>query len=118
MTSYGLQKAIRDQVRPEHLFIKWWRKEEDFLDFDLLERFRTNLSDDQTIEGFDLVGMDEMWGYLQKVAGNKVDRVVKNGVDTLLWSDEEKMVVKEMPFTAESLIEVFDAETDDNFVDS
>ena len=118
MTSYEVQKAIREQRRPDQQFIKWWRKEEDFLDFDLLDRFMANLDDAQVIDGFDLVGIDDMWGYVQRVAGDKVERVVKNGVETILWADKDRLVTKEVPFTPESLIDIFDAETDDNFVDS
>jgi hypothetical protein len=118
MTSYEVRKAIGDQKRSDHLFIKWWRKEEDFLDFDLLDRFMVNMRDDEQIDGFDLVDMDEMWGYVQQAAGDKVQRLTKNGVDLVVWSDKDKLVTKEVPFTAESLIDIFDAETDDNFVDS
>ena len=117
MTSYELKKAIKEQLRPEHLFIKVWRKEEDFIDFDLLERFLANLRDDQLIDGFELVTTDEMWDYVRRVAGSKVSRDVKEGKDVLLWSDEEALVTKEMPFNPESLITIFDAETDDSYVD-
>ena len=118
MTTYEVQKAVREERRAEHQFIKWWRKEEDFLDFDLLDRFLANAKDDQEIGGFDLVDMKEMWDYLERVAGDKVQRVMKEGVDTLLWMSEDKSVTKELPFTAESLIQVFDEETDSSFIDS
>ena len=118
MTTYEVRKAIKDEIRPNDLFIKWWRKEQDFLDFDLLDRFMNNMQDNQEIDGYGLVDMNEMWGYVQKTAGSKVQRVMKNGVDTLLWCDKDSIVVKEMPYSAESLIEIFDTETDDNFVDS
>src|SRR6185369_2777254 len=107
MTSYEVRKAIGDQKRSDQLFIKWWRKEEDFLDFDLLDRFMANLDDDQVIDGYDLVGIDDMWGYVQRVAGDKVERVVKNGVDTIIWTDKDKLVTKEMPFSPQSLIDIF-----------
>ena len=117
MTSYELKKALKEQLRPEHRFIKVWRKEEDFLDFDLIDRFLANYRDDQSIDGFELVTMDEMWDYIRQVAGSKVNRSVKEGKDVVLWSDKDALVTKEMPFDPESLITIFDAETEDSFVD-
>jgi hypothetical protein len=118
MTPYDVKKAIAEQKQPEHLFIKWWRKEEDFLDFDILDHFLAEMQDDQKIDGFDLVDMEEMWGYVQKVAGTKVRRVDKEGKRLVLWSDEKNLVTKELPYAPETLLTIFDTETDDNFIDS
>ena len=101
----------------DHSFIKFWRKEEDFLDFDLLDRFLGNLRDDQVIDGFELLNTDAMWDQVRHVAGKVVTRTVKDGNDVLLWTDAEGMVTKELPFNEESLITIFDAETNDSYVD-
>lgn len=117
MTSYELTKAIREQRGSDHSFIKFWRKEEDFLDFDLLDRFLGNLKDDQAIDGFELLNADAMWDQVRKVAGSVVTRTVKEGKEILLWTDVQGTVTKELPFNEESLIAIFDAETDDSYVD-
>lgn len=117
MTGYELTKAIREQRGSDHSFIKFWRKEEDFLDFDLLDRFLGNLRDDQVIDGFELLNTDAMWDQVRHVAGKVVTRTVKDGNDVLLWTDAEGMVTKELPFNEESLITIFDAETNDSYVD-
>ncbi len=117
MQGYELIKAIREQRDDSHRFIKFWRKEEDFLDFDLLERFLENLRDDHVVDGFELLDTDAMWDTVRKVGGNVVTRTVRDGKDVLLWTDADGLVTKELPYNAESLITIFDAETDDNFVD-
>ncbi len=118
MTGYELIKAIREQRDSSHRFIKFWRKEEDFLDFDLLDRFLGNLRDDQVVDGFELLDTDAMWDTVRQVAGGKVvTRTVRDGKDILLWTDTQGLVTKELPYNDESLITIFDAETDDNYVD-
>lgn len=117
MTGYELTKAISELRGSNHSFIKFWRKEEDFLDFDLLDRFLGNLRDDQVIDGFELLSSDAMWDQVRQVAGKVVTRTVKEGKDILLWTDAQGTVTKELPFNEESLIAIFDAETDDNYVD-
>ncbi len=118
MQGYELIKSIREQRDDSHRFIKFWRKEEDFLDFDLLDRFLGNLRDDQVIDGFELMDTDAMWQTVQKATGGQVvTRTVKDGKDLLLWTDSQGLVTKELPFNEESLITIFDAETDDSYVD-
>lgn len=117
MNGYELTKAIRAQRDRSHSFIRFWRKEEDFLDYDLLDRFLGNLRDDQVVDGFELLNTDAMWNEVRHVAGSVVTRTVRDGQDVLLWTDTEGRVTKELPFNEESLITIFDAETDDNYVD-
>ena len=117
MRGYELTKAIREQRDISHSFIKFWRKEEDFLDYDLLDRFLGNLRADQVVDGFELLNTDAMWDQVRHVAGKMVTRTVRDGKDILLWTDAQGMVTKELPFNEESLITIFDAETDDNYVD-
>ena len=117
MQGYELIKSIREQRADSHRFIKFWRKEEDFLDFDLLERFLGNLRDDQVIDGFELLDTDSMWDTVRRASGNVVTRTVRDGKDILLWTDSQGLVTKELPFNEESLITIFDAETNDNYVD-
>ncbi len=117
MQGYELIKSIRAQRDDSHRFIKFWRKEEDFLDFDLLDRFLGNLRDDQVIDGFELLDTDAMWDKVRLATGNVVTRTVRDGKDILLWTDQQGLVTKELPFNEESLITIFDAETDDSYVD-
>ena len=58
-----------------------------------------------------------MWDQVRHVAGKVVTRTEKDGNDVILWTDAEGTVTKELPFNEESLITIFDAETDDNYVD-
>ena len=99
-----------------HQFIKWWRKEEDWLDFDLIDTFMKNVGLAEEIGGFNLLTMEEMWVQVQKVCTSRVEKTKKRGEDVIVW---QKTASEELvcPFSPESLLQIFDAETHGNFVD-
>ncbi|HEY6007201.1 MAG TPA: hypothetical protein VIU40_02690 [Geobacteraceae bacterium] len=116
MTGKEVLAQIRESRTPDQQFIKWWRKEEDWLDFDVIDTFAANVSESEEIDGFELVGYDEMWQYLEKVAPGRVARTQKGGQSLVSWrrkSGEER----ECPYTPQSLVDIFDAETEGNYVD-
>lgn len=116
MSGDDILEQITMQKRDDHLFIKWWRKEEDWLDFDRIDTFIENLSPDEEIGGFDLLTMDEMWENLEKVASSRIEREKKRGEDVILWRNkagEERVC----PYNAESVMTIFDVETHGDFVD-
>src|ERR671930_2787232 len=114
MTGKEVLEKIGSTRTSDHQFIKWWRKEEDYLDFDVIETFIVNTKDDEEIGGFDLLRMEDMWGYLEKVAPGRVSKAQRGGVNLVLWrrkSGEER----ECPYIPLSLIDIFDAETEGNY---
>lgn len=123
MQGYELVKEIRNQknAHPERVFIKWWRNEEDFVDFDLVVRFLENLENSTSIGGFELIDQEEMWRTVESRCKGKVSRVQRNGDLVLRWTPppgaevEEK--ITEYPYTPESLLKILDIETDYNYVD-
>lgn len=100
----------------DHRFVRWWRREEDWLDFELLDTFVQNIREDEEIEGFALLGMDEMWEYVRKVAGSRVERGERDGEAVVTWRRKSGRVMT-CPFTPESLIRIFDVETRGNYID-
>jgi len=123
MQGYQLVKEIRQErsAHPERIFIKWWRKEEDFIDFDLVVRFLDTLNYASEINGFELIDQDEMWKTVESRARGRVTKVQRDGRWMLLWSPPEGAEVEdkctECPYTPEMLLKILDAETNSNYVD-
>ena len=123
MQGYELVQKIKAEraAHPDRIFIKWWRKEEDFIDFDLAARFQETVDDSSVIAGFELIGMEEMWEVVEQRSKGKVAREEKGGVWTVRWTPpegaEDVERRPEYPYTAETLLKILDAETGDNFVD-
>ncbi len=116
MKGYEITKQIKEQRGPEHLFIKWWRKENDFVDYDLVDRFVNNFDVSHEISGFELLGIESMWQELERITAGRVAKMEKNGSEILTWEkkDGEK---QECIFTPQSIITVFDVETKGNPID-
>jgi hypothetical protein len=113
-------ETINERRTDKHRFVRWWRKEEDFLDYDLVDRFVANSSDNEEIGGIDLLTMDDMWKVVKKVGGSRIKLVHSTGGDTVEWVHEGHRGVKTevCSFTPETLMTIFDAETHGNPVDS
>ncbi len=120
MKGFDIARQVKEQRSGSHCFIKWWRKEEDFLDFDLIDNFINDFKGSEEIEGFELIGMDQMWQETKRVCGERVTKVTKDGNDVIQWVPSEgKEAGKklECPYTPEALLTIFDRETRGNPVD-
>jgi hypothetical protein len=124
MEGYELVKKIRTETaaHPERVFIKWWRKEEDYIDFDLVTRFLERIDFSATeIGGYDLIDQDEMWQTIERRCNGRASKVQREGAWVLLWTPpkgaelEERL--PEYPYTPESMLKILDVETDYNYVD-
>lgn len=115
MKESDVMKELREKRLTDQVFIKWWRKEEDWLDFDLIDRFVADSGKNQEIGGYELYTMDQMWNELKKVCGDRVAKGKKNGQDVVQWT--RKGQERSCPLIPESLLEIFDAETKGNYVD-
>ncbi len=120
MRGRDVVKTINERVGREHRFVRWWRNEEDFLDYDLIDRFVVNHSDSEEIGGLELLTMEEMWGELKRVGGERVKLVHSDTGETVEWLHKGKSGVHRdvCPYTAETLMTIFDVETHGNPVDS
>ena len=116
MKGTEILKQIKEQRSSGHCFIKWWRKENDFVDYDLLERFVADLNPSEEISGFELLGIEPMWQELQRIGGGRVTKVRKGSDETIVW-EKASGKKKECPYTPDSIISIFDAETKGNPVD-
>lgn len=112
--------ALEERRNEEHRFVKWWRKEEDFLDYDLIDRFVENTGGTDEIGGIDLLTMDEMWDEVRRVGGSRVKLLQGKEGDTVEWVHKGKTGLRTnvCAFTPETLMEIYDVETRGNPVDS
>ena len=124
MQGYELAKQIEKErsKHPERVFIKWWRREEDWLDFDLISRFLENIDYGAEIGGFELIDQEEMWRTLERRCGGRVTKVQReDGTAVLHYTPPEGAEMEdrlpEYPYTPESLLKILDVESDYNYVD-
>ena len=111
--------VLKERRNDDHRFVKWWRKEEDFLDYDLIDRFENSLSSSEEIGGVDLLTMDEMWNELKRVGGTRVKLIHDTSGDKVEWVHQGKTGAhKEVcVYCPETLLTIYDVETRGNPVD-
>jgi hypothetical protein len=123
MQGYELTKKIEKErsAHPDRIFIKWWRKEEDYLDFDLVARFLENLDEGAEFAGFELIGQDEVWRTIESRCKGRASKVERDGRWVVLWTPPKGVEVEEelpeYPYTPEALLKILDVETNYNYVD-
>jgi hypothetical protein len=109
-------KMLKEQRNESHRFVKWWRKEEDFLDYDLIERFMEDAAGNKELGGIELLTMDDMWNELKRIAGTRVKLLLDTSGDRVEWVYEGKTGTKTQvcTYTPETLMTIFDVETKGN----
>ena len=120
MRGREILSAVNDRRTDKHCFVKWWRKEEDFLDYDLIDRFVENTRGNEEIGGIDLLTMDDMWHELNRVGGGRVRLLHNSAGDVVEWVHKGRkgMSTHLCSYTPETLLRIFDSETRGNPVDS
>lgn len=113
MNSTDIRNEIDRRRQDSSRFIRWWRKENDFVDFELLGDFLHRLQGNEDFAGFELLDRDEMWNVLIKFAANRVVRERRTHGDVIVWThmDGQRQVVEELPCNDESIMAIFDVET-------
>jgi hypothetical protein len=116
MRGLEITKAINGMRMENHKFVKWWRKENDFLDYDLLERFLENRNFGDEIGGVELLTMDDMWNEVKRVGGRRVRLVHEPKGDSIEWTHKVKGTdrTERCAYTPPALIAIYDVETHGN----
>lgn len=117
MKGYDILDKIQKNRLPEHVFVKWDRKENDFVDYDLIDRFIDNLSGDEEMADVNLLTMDEVWSEIKRLVGDKVKIVRTNTGESVEWAHKGKsggVTTQTCPYTPETLMTIFDVETRGN----
>jgi hypothetical protein len=120
MKGHDIIKTLNEQRTEKHCFVKWWRKEEDFLDYDLIDRFVENTGGTEEIGGIDLLTMDDMWNEVRRIGGPRVTLLHNENGDRVEWVYKGKtgLHTNSCAFTPETLMQIYDVETRGNPVDS
>lgn len=116
MRGREIVSTLEKRRSDEHRFVKWWRKENDFADYDLIERFMDNTASSEEIDGLDLLTMDEMWQELKRIGGGRINLIRDRSGDVVEWErlDEKGKHMDVCVYTPETIMEIFDAETRGN----
>lgn len=107
------------QRTKDHHFIKWWRKENDFVDIELIDLFRDTGSGGDTFGGFELLTMEQLWDIVVRLCPGRVSRAIVDGHESIIWDRLDKKGVArsiKCSFAPEFLIQIFDIETRGNYI--
>jgi len=121
MNGKELFKELEQLREQNHHFIKWWRKENDFVDIELIDTFYETAKAGDQYEGFELLDMEQLWVIVKKQCGERVMRTMKEGQEILNWEHLDKQGEKRTissSFAPEFLMQIFDVETRGNYIES
>jgi len=120
MRVHDVMKTLNERQNEKFCFVKCWRKEEDFLDVDLIDRFLENTKGTEEFGGCDLLTMDDMWNEIKRIGGKRVTLLHDKNGSRVEWVHKGKSGLRTnvCDFTPETLMEIFDVETKGNPVDS
>jgi hypothetical protein len=113
MTGKEVLNQIATNRNPEHSFIKWWRKSDDFIDFELIDIFKNKISPDETLDGFELLDIENMWNIFINLNPDNLRREKNQDGEFIqwLWSDKNGNEMRSnYPFTPQGLKTLIDAD--------
>jgi len=114
MTGYEIKQKLLDADSKERCFIKWWRKENDFADYELLEHFLQGVAPEQKFEGYELLSMEQMWHELKNLDPDNIWMEQQKGEPVLHWQHfgSDGQVREDVyRYSPEVLMAIFDQET-------
>lgn len=114
MKGYEIAQKLTYIDKQKHCFIRWWRKENDFADYEEITTFLENLNPDNEFAGFELLTMDEMWQELKRLQPKRVNLGKEQGEPVIRWQHKggDGTLREDIyPYNAHTLMVIFDAET-------
>lgn len=121
MTGNELIKQLNEQRKDDHKFVKWWRKENDFVDIELFDTFFASVKASDQFEGFELLDMNQLWEIVKRLCADRVTRAVHGTEEMITWErpDDQGAVRKiSCSFAPEFLMQIFDVETKGNYIEA
>ena len=118
MTGSELKRALQHVDTQRQPFLKWWRKENDFADIELVSEFLRDLDPALEFGGYELLDMEQMWELLKQQSPNTVNRDERWRQEVILWDHPSRdgQPQQVCPFTAQSLLTIFNVETKGNLI--
>lgn len=118
MKGREVRKIISENVTGEQRIVRWWRKENDFVDYDLIGSFLEKLTASDEIGGIELFTTDQMLNEVKRVAGRRVTVMHDETGDSLKWVHRGKSGehTNVCTLTPEALLYIYDVETRGNAV--
>ncbi len=113
MKGSAVVEQITGEKREGRQFIKWWRKADDVVDYELIDRFAAHLRPDEEIDGFELLDLEGMWEVLVSLDPDKLTRVRQSGKEVIQWMWRDPGGAERTstyPFSPEGIMTLFDEE--------
>lgn len=120
MNGKELLQKLDQQEQESHHFIKWWRKENDFVDIELIETFRDAVKAGDEFGGFELLDMEQLWNIINRFCPDRVSRRIMDNHEMVVWDRLDKKGTKssiKCSYSPEFLIQIFDVETKGNYIE-
>jgi len=114
MKSNEIIREIGNQPTNGHEFIRWWRDENDFADYELVDSFIENSQADHEFGGYELLDLEQMWQTLLGWVPEGLARVNTRKGEVVEWTKvarDGKKHTYVCPFSAETVMMIFDEQT-------
>ena len=114
MTGHDIVRELQQTGTGERRFIKWWRKENDFADYELIDTFLANLDPDHQFEGFELLTKEQLWQEAQRLDPQHLVLGKHHGEKVIRWQHvaSDGTIREEIfPYDEPSLMKLFEVET-------
>lgn len=113
MTRSEVCAQIVAQRGEHHHFIKTWESGHTFVDVELIDRFLQQCDGHGTIEGFELLDLEQTWQLLIELDPDNLQRVRKETGEVIEWEwrNGEGAIRKTVyPFTPAGIMTIIDDE--------
>ena len=114
MRSSEIVQEIKNRPENGREFIRWWRKENDFADYELVDNFIEHSRTEDEIGGYELLDIEQMWQSITRWIPSGLARVKTHKGEVVEWTKIGKDGKKHTyicPFSAETVMMIFDEET-------
>ena len=114
MRSDEIIQGIKQGQREGKAFIKWWRSENDFTDYELFDNFIQRANSGHEFAGYELLDVEQMWEVLKRWKPNGLKRNRTDKGEKIKWLKKGADGVLDLqtcPFTPKSIMFIFDYET-------
>lgn len=122
MKGTEIAREIEQRQDASLCFIRWFRKENDFVDYELTERFLRDANVEKEYAGYELLNIEQMWQRVKNLDPKHLHRETRTrGGEVIVWERPEVEGpgrTQTCPFIPDSLMTIFNVLTRGNIVDA